>query len=123
MKWLLDSVIVIDQLNDVAEAVAWVDEHADGSVISSVTVAEVLAGYDAELAPLAATWLEQFDCVALDRAVATLAGRLRSTTSLKLPDAFQAAIAMHHELTLVTRNTKDFPKSAFPFVEVPYRLR
>ena len=36
--------------------------------------------------------------------------------------AFQAALAQHHSLKLVTRNEKDFPPRRFPFVLIPYRL-
>jgi hypothetical protein len=38
---LLDSVIVIDYLNDIPEAVAFVDAHPDAA-ISVITIAEVL---------------------------------------------------------------------------------
>jgi predicted nucleic acid-binding protein len=41
----------------------------------------------------------------------------------KLPDAFQAALALHHHLKLCTRNTKDFDPKKHSFVEVPYRLK
>jgi predicted nucleic acid-binding protein len=40
----------------------------------------------------------------------------------KLPDAFQAALALSRGLRLATRNTRDFPPERFSFVEVPYHL-
>jgi predicted nucleic acid-binding protein len=39
-----------------------------------------------------------------------------------LPDALQAAAAVHHGLMLATRNTKDFPPRRFDFVVVPYTV-
>jgi predicted nucleic acid-binding protein len=47
---------------------------------------------------------------------------LRRTERWKLPDAFQAAIAIQHGLTLVTRNTRDFQPGREPAVLIPYRL-
>jgi predicted nucleic acid-binding protein len=48
---------------------------------------------------------------------------LRQQLRLKLPDALQAAVAVEHNLTLVTRNTKDFkPGMGTLEVLVPYRI-
>jgi toxin FitB len=44
----------------------------------------------------------------VDRAVAERAGRLRRRLSLRTPDALIAATAVEHDLTLVTRNVRDF---------------
>ena len=46
----------------------------------------------------------------------------RTIITLKLPDAFQAALALHHKIQLTTRNTKDFDRRKHKFVEVPYTL-
>jgi predicted nucleic acid-binding protein len=54
--------------------------------------------------------------------IADLAASLRREYRWKLPDAFQAALAKHHELRLATRNTEDFPPEAHEFVSVPYAL-
>lgn len=35
---------------------------------------------------------------------------IRSNAAVKVPDALIAATAIHHKLTLLTRNTKDFDK-------------
>jgi predicted nucleic acid-binding protein len=51
-----------------------------------------------------------------------LAARLRREHRWKMPDALQAAVARHHGLDLVTRNTRDFPPEAHSFVVVPYAL-
>ena len=55
--------------------------------------------------------------------VADLAATLRRTQRWKLPDALQAAVAIRHDLVLVTRNTRDFQEGATnPAVLIPYRL-
>ncbi len=58
----------------------------------------------------------------ISKAVGDLAASLRREYVWKLPDAFQAALAQHHDLKLVTRNTKDFPPARHEFVVVPYAL-
>ena len=37
-------------------------------------------------------------------------------------DAFQAAIAQHHQIKRVIRDTKDFPIGQHDFVIVPYQI-
>ena len=116
---LLDSVVVIDYLNGVPGARSYV-EGTVGLFISVVTVAEVMAGSDpADPAPVA-DYLGTFPVLGIDAAVARRAGRLRQTERWKLPDAFQAAIAQHHGMTLVTRNTRDFSAERHDFVLIPY---
>jgi len=58
----------------------------------------------------------------IDAAVAEKAAALRRQHGWKLPDAFQAAIAILHNVKLCTRNTKDFNPQKHPFVEIPYLL-
>ena len=116
---LLDSNIIIDHLRNIPPATEFLMNHERRCAISVVTRAEVLAGPGGERAkPL----LDAFTCYPIDTAIADLTARLRKRTRLKLPDAFQAALALHHELSLVTRNTKDFPPGKYPFVHVPYTL-
>ena len=90
--------------------------------MSVITRAEVLAGFDDPTAPLARELLDLFPTLPLNAGMADMAARLRRTKHLKLPEAFQAAVAIQNELTLVTRNTHDFQFSADLKVLVPYRL-
>ena len=57
----------------------------------------------------------------LDSVIADLADELRREHHWKLPDAFQAALALRHGLQLATRNTKDFPPKRHDFVTISYR--
>ena len=122
MRVLLDSVILIDHFNGVPAAGAYLASTRGEAAVSVITRAEVLAGFDAADAALAAALLDRFPTLGIDRTIADLAARLRREVRWKMPDALQAALARHHGLRLATRNTRDFPAGRFAFVEVPYSL-
>ena len=120
---LLDSVILIDHLNGVEKAHQFVDALDPGeTAISVITRAEILVGAEAEGQPLVKALLEQYYLISIDGPVADRAAELRREYGWKLPDAFQAALALHHRLKLCTRNTKDFNPDKYDFVEIPYTL-
>jgi predicted nucleic acid-binding protein len=119
VKFWRDSVILIDHLNDIPEATAYLEEAEGRAVISVVTRAEVLTGYDADSREEAG-FLVEFPPLEIGKSMADLAANLRREHGWKLPDAFQAALANHHGLKLVTRNTRDFSPQQHQFVVVPY---
>jgi predicted nucleic acid-binding protein len=82
----------------------------------------VLTGFDDDSLPLALDLLDAFPTLPLTAAIADDAARLRRVSGSKLPDAIQAAIARANQLTLVTRNSRDFQPGADPKVLIPYRL-
>ncbi|MEO0556595.1 MAG: PIN domain-containing protein [Bacteroidota bacterium] len=118
---LLDSVILIDYLNGISDAEAFIDAHPS-AVISVITLAEVLAGVDDAGEDALRQYLATFRVLELDRAIAERAAALRRAERWKLPDAIQAAFAQHHGIRLVTRNTKDFEPERHAFVLIPYTL-
>jgi len=120
LRYLLDSVILIDHFNGIAAATAYLGETRGEAAVSVITRAEVLAGFGPADAGLAAALLDRFPTLDIDRPIADLAARLRHDLRWKMPDALQAALARHHGLHLVTRNTRDFPPDRYPFVVVPY---
>jgi predicted nucleic acid-binding protein len=122
VKYLLDSVIVIDHLNGIAPATAFLAGLASACAVSVITRAEVLAGFDDADAPLARELLDLFPALPITTDTADLAAQLRRRLHLKLPDALLAALAAGHELTLVTRNTRDFRSGPDFKVEVPYTV-
>lgn len=122
LKYLLDSVIAIDHFNGIEPATTFLKEQGSECALSAITRAEVLTGFDTETEPLALELLDLFPTLPLTAETTDLAARLRRTERLKLPDAFQAAIALQHDLTLVTRNTRDFQSGGKPAVLIPYRL-
>lgn len=74
---------------------------------SVITRAELFAGRNATEAPIRLL-LAPFIEVAVDRSIAEAGGALRRDTAMPLPDALIAATALLGELTLVTRNARDF---------------
>lgn len=122
VKYLLDSVIVIDHFNGLPQGTAFIADHAAACVLSVITRAEVLTGFNADTERDALELLDAFPALPLTVEIADTAARLRRALRWKLPDAIQAAVAQHHELTLVTRNTRDFQGGREVEVLVPYRL-
>jgi predicted nucleic acid-binding protein len=92
------------------------------TAISVVSRAEILVGVDEAEEPLVKSLLDQYNLLVIDGPVADQSAILRRRYGWKLPDAFQAALSLHHNIRLVTRNTRDFDPKAHPLVDVPYRL-
>lgn len=123
VKYLIDSVILIDHFNNIEAATAFLAEHGSACAISVITRAEVLAGFTVRTEPLARELLDVFPHLPITSEVADLAASLRRSEHWKLPDALQAAVAVQHGLALVTRNTRDFRVGGRKVeVVVPYRL-
>ena len=122
MKYLLDSVIVIDHFNGVEAATTFLAEHGSVCAVSAITRAEVLTGFNAKTEALARELLDIFTNLPITSDIADLAAALRRNKHWKLPDALQAAVALQHGLVLVTRNTRDFKVGGKVDVLVPYRV-
>ena len=122
VKYLLDSVILIDHLNGISASSAYLAQVGAEAAISVITRAEVLTGFQQPHLPVARRFLEAFATLVIDKETADSAALLRRENGWKLPDAFQAALALQHGLKLVTRNSKDFQPERHDFVHIPYRL-
>ena len=121
IKRLLDSVILIDHLNGIEKATRFILElQPEQTAVSVITRAEILAGLEEDDKKLVVPLLDQYKLLIIDQPVADMAADLRRVHRWKLPDAFQAALALHHKIKLTTRNTKDFDPEKFDFVEIPY---
>ena len=119
---LLDSVILIDHLNSIPAATSYLELVYRHAVVSVVTRAEVLVGYNPAANQEALDLLDSFLLLEITKEIADLTARLRREHRWKLPDAFQAAIAQTHRLQLATRNTKDFDPGRHAFVTIPYSI-
>lgn len=117
---LLDSVILIDHFNGLAEATEYLRRTEGFCVVSAITRAEVLTGFSPEGLRRALPLINHFPALEINTRTADLAAALRRTHKRKLPDAFQAALAQLHKIKLATRNHRDFPPDRFDFVTVPY---
>ena len=76
---------------------------------SSITRAGLFAGRHVD-EDVVRRLLAPFAEVPVDGPVAERAGRIRRETSVRLPDALIAATAMEQNLTLWTRNRRDFDR-------------
>ena len=124
LERLLDSVIIIDHLNNVPQAMEFLLGLApERTAISVISYAEILTGLDEAGEIKARPLLHSFEMLEIDAAVAEKAAALRRQHGWKLPDAFQAALAITHDIMLCTRNTKDFSPRKHPFIEIPYILK
>ncbi len=112
----------IDHLNGIEAATGFIADHATSSALSVITRAEVLAGCGKTSEVPVMNLLNQFPTLPMTTEIADAAARLRRSERWKLPDAIQAAIAIGHQLTLVTRNTRDFQPGGQPEVLTPYAL-
>ena len=123
LERLLDSVILIDHFNNISVASTFVASlNPAETAISVISYAEILVGFDEEAAEKAKALMAHYELLNIDKAIVEKAAALRRRYGWKLPDAFQAALALFHHLRLSTRNTKDFDSQKHSFVEIPYEL-
>jgi predicted nucleic acid-binding protein len=123
LERLLDSVILIDHLNNIPQAMDFLlTLDPERTAISVISYAEILTGLDEDGEKKARPLINSFKMLEIDTVVAEKAAALRRQHGWKLPDAFQAAIAITHDIMLCTRNTKDFNPQKHAFVEIPYIL-
>jgi predicted nucleic acid-binding protein len=123
LERLLDSVILIDHFNAVPAATRFISGLDPlRTAISVISRAEILVGFDEENIEKPKALLDQFTLLPIGKEVADKAATLRRQHGWKLPDAFQAALAMNAGIKLSTRNTRDFDPAKHAFIEVPYRL-
>ena len=104
------------------QATRFIRKNSQNIVLSVVTRAEVLVGFNPETPIHVIKLLDRFPLLGIDRETADLTAQLRQKYRWKLPDAFQAALAKQHDCRLATRNTKDFDLERHDFVVVPYQI-
>ncbi len=120
---LLDSVILIDHFNNISAATMFIAGlNPAKTAISVISYAEILVGFDSESAEKAKVLMAHYEVLTIDKAIAEEAAILRRRYGWKLPDAFQAALAIFHRVRLCIRNIKDFDPQKHAFVEIPYEL-
>lgn len=100
---LIDTDVFVDHLRGARRLVPGTDRVS----YSVITRAELFAGRGTEETRVTRL-LAPFREVAVDRAIAERAGRIRRQTGTSMADALIAATAIEHGLTLTTRNTADY---------------
>lgn len=125
--FLLDTSVIIDALNDKRNRGPFLLDllHAGHSLACcAINVTEVYAGLRPKEGAKTHSFLESLQYYPIVVSVARLAGELkrdysREGITLNLGDAIIAAVALHHQLTLVTDNAKDFPMPDLQLYPLP----
>ena len=105
---LLDTNILIDVLRGEAPALAWLEQQQQPR-ISLISWIEVLVGCREGESRRVQAWLDTFPRLPLDDTIALESVQLRQRHGLKIPDAIILATARCADLSLATRNSRDFP--------------
>ena len=110
MNYLLDSNVIIDHLNGVREATAFILKNARTLGISAITKIEVLGfAFPTVKAETAAEDLiTSMITIGISANIVEKTIPLRKKVRIKIPDAIIASTAICNDLVLVTRNTADF---------------
>ncbi len=120
VKVLFDTNIVIDVLKGVPAARHVLSDYPQRA-ISIITWMEVMVGTPANLTDATRDFLRGFGLIGLDEDVAEQAVIIRKVHRLKLPDAVIWATAKVNGLSLLTRDTRGFPRQ-HPDIVIPYEL-
>ena len=126
MIYLVDANVLSEPTKHAADArvVAWLEANESSLVVDSIIIGELRIGILAlprgrrrdRLEKWYETVVETIECIPWDAMVsrrwAALVVELkRKGTTLPLLDGMIAATALQHDLTVATRNTRDFQKT------------
>ena len=114
---LLDTDVLVDSFRGARR----LDIGRDRAWYSVITRCELFAGRGVNEDLVRAT-LGLFDEIAIDRAIAERAGRIKRAADIRIADALIAATALTHGLELVTRNRRDFERVGALVVRDPKTL-
>ena len=133
MSYLIDTNVLSElrKRQPDANVVAWLEERPRQSLhLSVLSLGEIRKGIesvaDAAFRQTLTDWLETDlptyfvgRLLGIDAPVADRWGRVQATAGRTLPviDGLLAATALQHDLTLVTRNVKDFAGLGVPLID------
>ncbi len=126
MKYLLDTNVVCEATARHPESavLAWIESHAHDCFISCVSMGEIWKGLhrlpEGKRKRALFHWAEGLECdfaeqiLGLDMPTLKSWGKLYAkhegkSLNMDVMDSLIAATALEHQLTVVTRNTADFP--------------
>ena len=125
--YLLDTSVIIDAINNKKGRRQLLrDLISQGNTLacSPVNVAEVYAGLRPQEESNTKNFLQTLDLYPLTWPIAELAGLLKRDfakkgKTLAITDTLIAAVALHHQLHLITDNVKDFPMQKLSLYPLP----
>jgi predicted nucleic acid-binding protein len=125
--YLLDTNIIIDAINNKrgrSRSLRSLAERGHTLACCPINVAEVYAGLRPKEEQATAALLRSFELYPITFPVAELAGRLKREyggkgTTLTIADTIVAAVALYHQITLITDNAKDFPMEDLSVLSLP----
>jgi predicted nucleic acid-binding protein len=94
LNLLVDSVVLIDHLSGNTHATEFLAQNRHKASVSVITRAEVLVGAREHDIAAITRLLDALPTLGIDREAADSAATLRREHNLRLPDAFQAALAI-----------------------------
>ena len=107
--YLVDSNIIIYHLNGDNIATNFLLDNSQDIIISFISTIEILSfAYSDEAKIQVEKLLYTFRRIDIDDSIIRTTIKLRVEKKIKLPDCIIAATAIEHNLSLVTRNIKDF---------------
>jgi predicted nucleic acid-binding protein len=125
--FLLDTTVIVDALNGKKgrnELLSGLLDQRNLLGCCSINVTEVYAGMRSHEAQVTEAFLRSLKFYEVTWEIARLAGELKNAwakkgSTLALPDVTIGAVALVHNLTLVTDNHKDFPMPELKFLPLP----
>jgi predicted nucleic acid-binding protein len=125
--YLLDTSVIIDAINNKKarrQLLRDLIQQGNTPACSPVNVAEVYAGLRPQEESNTKNFLRTLDLYALTWPIAELAGLLKRDfgkkgKTLAITDTLIAAVALHHQLHLVTDNARDFPMEDLSLYPLP----
>lgn len=125
--YLLDTSVIIDAINNKKNRRQLLRDLLQGGnslACCPVNVAEVYAGMRPNEEQSTAAFLNTLNYYPLTFPISRLGGELKRDfgkkgTTLSLTDTLIAAVAIHHQLPLLTDNTKHYPMKAITLYPLP----
>jgi len=125
--FLLDTSVIIDAINNKKtrrQFLRGLLEAGNSLACCAVNVAEICAGMRPNEEASTLAFLRTLDYYPIGFSASRLAGELKKNFSrkgatLSLADTLIAAVALNHQLSLITDNVKDFPMAGLSLYPLP----